>query len=113
MTYGVSKRKSTLGHDSRPFALQQNNIDKHISNRLHYFKNLQKQLDAHSTKASSIALRKQWLDNQKKINYQSEYDRIRSQIEHNTVKGVSTESLKERRKHLAKLGAKVIDGIVD
>ena len=111
MTYGVSKTKSTSGHDSRPFALQQNNIDKHITNRLHYFKNLQKQLDAQATKASSIALRKQWLDKQKKINYQSEYDRIRGQIEHNNVKGLSVESLKKRRDDLAKLGAKVIDGI--
>ena len=109
MTYG--KTKSTSGHDSRPFALQQNNIDKHITNRLHYFKNLQKQLDAQATKASSIALRKQWLDKQKKINYQSEYDRIRGEIEHNNVKGLSVESLKKRRDDLAKLGAKVIDGI--
>ena len=109
MTYG--KTKSTSGHDSRPFALQQNNIDKHITNRLHYFKNLQKQLDAHATKASSIALRKQWLDKQKKVNYQSEYDRIRGEIEHNNVKGLSVESLKKRRDDLAKLGAKVIDGI--
>ena len=109
MTYGVSKTKSTSGHG--PFALQQNNIDKHITNRLHYFKNLQKQLDAQATKSSSIALRKQWLDKQKKINYQSEYDRIRGEIEHNVVKGVSSESLKKRRDDLAKLGAKVIDGI--
>ena len=65
MTYG--KTKSMSGHDSRPFALQQNNIDKHITNRLHYFKNLQKQLDAQATKASSIALRKQWLNKQKKL----------------------------------------------
>ena len=111
MTYG--KTKSTSGHDSRPFALQQNNIDKHITNRLHYFKNLQKQLDAHATKASSIALRKQWLDKQKKVNYQSEYDRIRGEIEHNNVKGLSVESLKKRKNDLAKLGAKVIDGIAD
>ena len=109
MTYG--KTKSTSGHDSRPFALQQNNIDKHITNRLHYFKNLQKQLDAQATKASSIALRKQWLDKQKKVNYQSEYDRIRGEIEHNNVKGLSVESLKKRKDDLAKLGAKVIDGI--
>ena len=111
MTYGVSKTKSTSGHDSRPFALQENNINKHITNRLHYFKNLQKQLDAQATKASSIALRKQWLDKQKKVNYQSEYDRIRGEIEHNNVKGLSVESLKKRRDDLAKLGAKVIDGI--
>ena len=109
--YAVSKRKSSLGHDNRPFGLQQNDMAKHISNRLHYFKNLQKQLDAHATKASSIALRKQWLDKQKKVNYQSEYDRIRSEIAHNVVKGVSSESLKKRRDDLAKLGAKVIDGI--
>ena len=111
MTYGLSKTKSTSGHDSRPFALQQNNIDKHITNRLHYFKNLQKQLDAQATKASSIALRKQWLNKQKKVNYQSEYDRIRNEIEHNNVKGLSIESLKKRKDDLAKLGAKVIDGI--
>ena len=110
MTYGT---KSTLGHDSRPFALQQNNIDKHITNRLHYFKNLQKQLDAQATKASSIALRKQWLDKQKKVNYQSEYDRIRSEIEHNVVKGLSVESLQKRKNDLSKLGAKVIDNIAD
>ena len=113
MTYGLSKTKSTSGHDSRPFALQQNNIDKHITNRLHYFKNLQKQLDAQATKASSIALRKQWLNKQKKVNYQSEYDRIRNEIEHNNVKGLSIESLKKRKDDLAKLGAKVIDGIAD
>ena len=109
--YAVSIRKSKLGHDNRPFALQQNDMAKHISNRLHYFKNLQKQLDAHATKASSIALRKQWLDKQKKVNYQSEYDRIRGEIEHNNVKGLSVESLKKRKDDLAKLGAKVIDGI--
>ena len=113
MTYGLSKTKSTSGHDSRPFALQQNNIDKHITNRLHYFKNLQKQLDAQATKASSIALRKQWLNKQKKVNYQSEYDRIRNEIEHNNVKGLSIESLKKRRDELKTLGAKLIDGIAD
>ena len=113
MTQGVSKTKLTSGHDSRPFALQQNNIDKHITNRLHYYKILKDKLDAQATKASSIALRKQWLDKQKKINYQSEYDRIRGQIEHNNVKGLSVESLKKRRDDLARLGAKVIDGIAD
>ena len=106
--YAVSKIKATLGCDNRRFALQQNDMSKHISNRLHYFKNLQKQFDAHGTKSSSIALRKQWLDNQKKINYQSEYDRIRSEIAHNVVKGVSTESLKKRQSELQKLGANAI-----
>ena len=97
--YGVSKRKS-FGYDSRPFALQQNDIEKHITNRLHYFKNVQKQLDAQATKASSIALRKQWLEKQKKMNYQNEYDRIRGEIARQTVfrGGTSLSSLKERIK---------------
>ena len=113
MTYGVSKTKSTSGHDSRPFALQQNNIDKHITNRLHYFKNVQKQLDAQATKASSIALRKQWLEKQKKMNYQNEYDRIRSEIARQTVfrGGTSLSSLEKRKKTLEGLGAIAIDSI--
>ena len=41
-------------------------ISKHISNRIHYFEQLQKVIDAHSTKAESISLRKNWLDKQKK-----------------------------------------------
>ena len=109
--YGVSKRKS-FGYDSRPFALQQNDIQKHITNRLHYFKNLQKQLDAHATKASSIALRKQWLEKQKKVNYQSEYDRIRSEIAQSVFHGGgSTTSLKNRQKELEALGAVAVSGI--
>ena len=43
-----------------------NDMTKHVMDRVHYFTNLQKQLDAHATKASHIALRKSWLDNQKK-----------------------------------------------
>ena len=97
--YGVSKRKS-FGYDSRPFALQQNDIEKHISNRLHYFKNVQKQLDAQATKASSIALRTEWLNKQKQMNYNNEYDRIRGIMEQNNVKEATVENLKRRRKEI-------------
>ena len=55
-----------IKHDETPFALQQSNIDKRIKNKLHYFKNVQRQLDAQATKAASIALRKNWMDKQKK-----------------------------------------------
>ena len=110
--YAISKRKS-FGYDSRPFALQQNDIEKHISNRLHYFKNVQKQLDAQATKASSIALRKQWLEKQKKMNYQNEYDRIRGEIARQTVfhGGTSLSSLEKRKKDLEHLGSIAIDSI--
>ena len=108
--YGVSKRKS-FGYDSRPFALQQNDIQKHITNRLHYFKNVQKQLDAQATKASSIALRKQWLEKQKKLNYQSEYDRIRGQMEHNVVKEASIDNLKRRRNEIKNFNIAAINNM--
>ena len=113
MTYGVSKTKSTSGHDSRPFALQQNNIDKHITNRLHYYKILKDKLDAQATKASSIALRKQWLEKQKKMNYENEYNRIRGEIARQTVfrGGTSLASLEKRKKDLEDLGAVAIDSI--
>ena len=65
MVYGVSKSKS-LGYDSRPLSLQINVIDKHIANRLHYFKTLKDKLDAHATKARNNNLRRQWLSSQKK-----------------------------------------------
>ena len=47
------------------------------------------------------------------MNYQNEYDRIRNEIQQSVIKGQSVSSLKDRRDHLQKLGAKVIDGIVD
>ena len=109
--YGVKSRSAMIRHDEKPFALQQSNIDKHIKNKLNYFRNVQRQLDAQATKAASIQLRKDWMQKQKKINYQNEYDRIRSEIAHSTVKGLSTTTLKNRQKVLEGLGAQAISGI--
>ena len=86
-------------------------MQRHITNKLHYFKNLQKQLDAHATKVASIRLRKEWLEKQKKTNYQNEYDRIRGLISQNTVKGKSLASLEKRKKKLEELGAIAVDSI--
>ena len=114
MTYGVNKTGlRPRGQTNDNFIIKQSDIDKHITNRLHYFTTLKQKLDANATKVSNNNLRREWLKNQKKINYQSEYDRIRSEIAHNVVKGVSSESLKKRSAVLEKLGAKAISGIVD
>ena len=69
---GLSKKKAPHGqqlpsmknHDI--VGSKHHDISKHISNRIHYFEQLQKEIDAHSTKAESISLRKNWLDKQKK-----------------------------------------------
>ena len=86
-------------------------MQRHITNKLHYFKNLQKQLDAHATKVASIRLRKEWLEKQKKMNYQNEYDRVLGMISQNTVKGKSIASLDKRKKELEMLGAIAVGGI--
>ena len=86
-------------------------MQRHITNKLHYFKNLQKQLDAHATKVASIRLRKEWLEKQKKMNYQNEYDRIKGMISENVVKGKSIASLDKRKKELQELGARAVSGI--
>jgi len=89
-------------------------LEKMIAHKLHYYKQLQKQIDAHRTKAASAHLRKQWLERQKVNNYQNEYDRIRGIIAQSVVKhGPNTvEQLQERAKKLEDLGAKAIDEIV-
>ena len=51
------------------------------------------------------------MEKQKKINYQNEYDRIRSEIAHSTVKGLSTTTLKNRQKVLEGLGAQALNSI--
>jgi UDP-N-acetylglucosamine pyrophosphorylase len=89
-------------------------LDKMIAHKLHYYKQLQKQIDAHRTKAASAHLRKQWLERQKVMNYTNEYDRIRGIIAQSVVKhGPNTvEQLQKRAKKLEDLGAKAIDEIV-
>ena len=75
-------------------------IDKASSNFLHNMKRQRDILKARETKASLISLRKQWLDKQKRDNYQSEYDRIRGLLESSVLKGTSTKHLEDRQKKL-------------
>ena len=89
-------------------------MDKQIANHLHYYKRLQKVLDAHKTKAESIALRKQWVEKQKSTQYQDEYDRIRGELSRSVVGRTegSVEHLKEKKKKLEKLGSVAVYNIV-
>ena len=68
--YGINKKglrkKIPFNNGDNLVSMKSNDMTKHVLNRIHYFENLQKQIDAHATKAESIALRKTWLDKQKK-----------------------------------------------
>jgi len=75
-----------------------------IGNRLNYYKQQRNIIKAHQTKASLIALRKDWLDRQTKTNYQGEYDRIRGILNASVLPGTSTDHIKKRVKDLEKMG---------
>ena len=78
-------------------------IDRATSTFLNNMKMKHEILKARETKASLIALRKQWLDKQRKNNYQSEYDRIRGLLESSVLKGTSSKHLEDRQKKLLNL----------
>ena len=63
---GLRKKKVPFNNGDNLVSMKNHDMTRHVTNRLHYFTNLQKQIDAHSTKAESIALRKTWLEKQKK-----------------------------------------------
>ena len=63
---GLRKKKVPFNNGDNLVSMKHHDISKHVSNRIHYFEQLQKVIDAHSTKAESISLRKNWLDKQKK-----------------------------------------------
>jgi hypothetical protein len=79
------------------------NIDRATSNLLGYMKHQRNILNVRETKVSLIALRKQWLDKQRRDNYQSEYDRIRGLLEESVSKGTSVPYIKNRINTLEKM----------
>ena len=83
-----------------------------IKHNLAYYKRVQKEIDAHKTKASLITLRRQWLEKQKINNYQNEYNRVRSVLNNSITGELTNEKLNKRKGELKKLGARMIDQII-
>ena len=70
-----------------------------------YWKQVKSKLEAANTKEASIAFRKKLLDDQKRMNYSSEYERINGILNHSSLPSRTIEGLK-KRKDLKALGAK-------
>jgi hypothetical protein len=85
-------------------------LEKAIKNRMQYYKDLKDKLEI-QTKVSSLALRNQWLRDQKIANYQNEYDRIRGELSKSNLQGKTVEMLKKRKEMLEKLGAKAFNSL--
>ncbi len=74
-------------------------------------KHLQTQLDARETLQRSKKQREMFLNKQKVINHQNEYDRIRNQISGNANPYQTPTTLTRRLKELEHLGAKSFERI--
>ena len=83
-------------------------IDRATSNLLNNMKRQHDILKARQTKSSLIALRKQWLDKQKRDNYQSEYDRIKSLLQDSVLKGTSKKHIEDRVKTLENMDIGIV-----
>ena len=75
---------------------------------LHYAKNLKDTMEAHNTKIASIAFRKKILYDQKKFNYQSEYEKVRGILAQSNQPFQTTQRLLQRKAHLKELGARAV-----
>ena len=84
------------------------NLEKAVKNRLNYYKFLKTKLEASQTKSALISLRNQFMQDQKRMNYQNEYDRLRGELSRSNLQGVTVEKLKDRQNVLEKLGAEAV-----
>ena len=71
-----------------------------------YWKQVKDKLEAANTKQASIAFRKKLLDDQNRMNYSNEYNRIALILSHSRLPDTTVESLKKRSETLKALGAR-------
>ena len=88
------------------------NTEKHIDNAIRHFKRKKDELEAHQTKAALITLRKKWIENQKRHNYNNEYERLIGILSNKAIThSGNKKQLKERIKTLENLGASALTGL--
>ena len=71
-----------------------------------YWKQVKSKLEAANTKEASIAFRKKLLDDQKRMNYSSEHERINGILNHSSLPSRTIEGLTNRRDDSKAFGAK-------
>ena len=88
------------------------NTEKHIDNAIRHFKRKKDELEAHQTKAALITLRKKWIENQKRHNYNNEYERLIGILSNKAIThSGNTEQLENRVKQLEQMGARAVTGL--
>ena len=85
---------------------------KHINNAIDKFKRKQKDLEIRQTKPGLIKFRNSIIENQKRHNYNNEYERLIGVLTNKTITHSSNKTqLESRMKVLETLGSKAVTGI--
>jgi len=88
------------------------NTEKHIDNAIRHFKRKKDELETHQTKAALITLRKKWIENQKRHNYNNEYSRLIGILSNKAITHAgNTDQLENRVKQLEQKGARAVAGL--
>ena len=86
--------------------------EKHIDKAIKHFKRKKDELEAHQTKASLIMLRKSYIENQRRHNYNNEYERLIGVLTNKTIThSANSGHLKSKVKELEQMGARAITGL--
>ena len=86
--------------------------EKHIDNAIKHFKRKKDELEANTFAWWSIMLRKSILENQKRHNYNNEYERLIGVLSNKAITHSANKSqLESRVKELEQLGARAVTGL--
>ena len=88
------------------------NTEKHIDNAIRHFKRKKDELEAHQTKTALITLRKSFIENQKRHNYNNEYERLIGVLTNKAITHSGNKAqLETRVKQLEQMGARAVTGL--
>ena len=88
------------------------NTERHLDNAIRHFKRKKDELEAHQTKAALITLRKSFIENQKRHNYNNEYERLIGVLTNKAIThSGNNKQLEERVKQLEQMGARAVTGL--
>ena len=79
-----------------------------MNKRSRYLDNLKRAVDNFKAKQTLVDARAENIKRQNMLNYQSEYDRIISALNHSAFRGLDRDMLKRRRNELQKLGVNAV-----
>jgi hypothetical protein len=83
---------------------------KHLKTRINYLSRVKQLIDGNRAREALIDARDRNIKLQNMKNYQMEYDKIITALDHSAMPGLSRKQLIDRRNELRKLGIKAVSG---